>query len=66
MFAQFVCALLSFCAQEFPYKSKTREPGEIIVEFTSYAYIGYILVFNVVCLRTGACGLCVMLYIFRA
>ena len=36
MFARFVCALLSFCARKFPAKSETREPREIIVEFTSY------------------------------
>ena len=33
---RFVCALLSFCAREFPAKSETREPGKIIVECTSY------------------------------
>ena len=36
MFARFVCALLSFCACEFPAKFDTQEPGEIIVECTSY------------------------------
>ena len=39
MFACFVCALLDFCAQEFYEKSIAREPGEIIVECTSYASI---------------------------
>ena len=36
MFARFVCALLNFHAREFPAKSKTREPGKIIVECTLY------------------------------
>ena len=36
MFAQFVYALLSFCAREFPAKYETGEPGKIIVEWTSY------------------------------
>ena len=36
MFAHFVCALLSFSARKFTAKSKTQEPGEIIVERTSY------------------------------
>ena len=31
-----LCALLSFRAGEFPAKSETREPGEIIGEYTSY------------------------------
>ena len=31
MFARFVCALLSFRAREFPVKSETREPGEIVM-----------------------------------
>ena len=35
MFSLFVCTLLSFCAHEFPAKSKTQEPGKIIVECTS-------------------------------
>ena len=39
IFARFVCALLSFFARKFPTKSETREPGEIIVECTSYIYI---------------------------
>ena len=30
MFARFVCALLSFCAREFPVKSETREPGKLL------------------------------------
>ena len=37
MSACFVCALLSFCAREFPEKYETQEPGKIIVECTSYA-----------------------------
>ena len=36
MISRFVCALLIFCAREFPEKSETREPGEVIVECTSY------------------------------
>ena len=36
--ARLVCSLLSFCAREFPTKSETTEPGEIIVE---YAVLGY-------------------------
>ena len=36
MFARFVCALVSFLACEYPKKSETWEPGEIIVECTSY------------------------------
>ena len=40
MFARFVCALLSFCAREFPEKSEIREPGKIIVECNSYVYDG--------------------------
>ena len=36
MFACFVCTLLSFLAREFPAKSETREPGENIMECTSY------------------------------
>ena len=36
MLTHFGCALLSFCACKFPEKSKTLEPGEIIMECTSY------------------------------
>ena len=36
MFACLVCALLNFCAREFPAKSKTQEPGKIIMECTLY------------------------------
>ena len=36
-FARFVCALLSFCAHEFPAKSETREPRKIIMECTLHA-----------------------------
>ena len=36
MFACFVCDLLSFFVREFPAKSETQEPGEIIVELTTY------------------------------
>ena len=36
MFARFIFALLSFHARKFPAKSETQEPGEIIVERTSY------------------------------
>ena len=32
----FVCDLLGFCARNFPEKSETREPGETILEQTSY------------------------------
>ena len=40
IFARFVCSLLSFRTRKFPAKSETREPGEIIVERTSYANTG--------------------------
>ena len=40
MFTRFVYALLSFRAREFPAKSETQEPREIIVEFLVY-YILY-------------------------
>ena len=36
MFSRFICALLSFCARNVPAKYETQEPGEIIVELTSY------------------------------
>ena len=36
IFSQFVCALLSFRAHEFPTKSQKREPGENIVECILY------------------------------
>ena len=36
MFARFVCALLSFCARDFPAKSETQETRKIVVECTSY------------------------------
>ena len=36
MFARFVCDLLGFCARKFPAKSKSQEPGKIIVERTLY------------------------------
>ena len=38
MFYRFVCALLGFCAREFPEKLENQEPEEIIVECTSYMY----------------------------
>ena len=36
MFDCVICALLSFHTHKVPVKSKTREPGKIIVECTSY------------------------------
>ena len=36
IFARLVGALFTFCAREFPAKSETREPGENIMECTSY------------------------------
>ena len=36
MSACFVCALLSSCSHEFPTKPETQEPGQIIVERTTY------------------------------
>ena len=41
MFTHFVCALLSFCAREFPAKPETLEPRKFIVERTSYASTSY-------------------------
>ena len=41
MFAQFFCDLLSFRVRDFPAKSETREPEEIIVECTSYIKYHY-------------------------
>ena len=41
MFARFVCSLLSLYVRKFLAKSKTREPGEIIMECTLYTRTVY-------------------------
>ena len=39
IFTCLVCDLLNFHAREFPSKSETQDPGEIIVECTSYGLL---------------------------